>query len=54
MNVKRLMERFDEISRYLAILGGWPVLGLSVLIGIDVVGRKVFNISDHINTDQNR
>ena len=45
MSVKRLMERLDEVSRYLAIIGGWPVLGLSVLIGVDVVGRKLFNFS---------
>jgi TRAP-type C4-dicarboxylate transport system permease small subunit len=45
MRVKRLVETLDRGSKYLAILGGWPVLGLSVLIGVDVVGRKLFNLS---------
>jgi TRAP-type C4-dicarboxylate transport system permease small subunit len=43
--LQRLMEVTDRGSRYLAILGGWPVLGLSVMIGIDVVGRKLLNVS---------
>ncbi len=45
MGIKRLMDGFDRVSRILAIAGGWPVLGLSVLIGVDVAGRKLFNLS---------
>ncbi|RPJ05974.1 MAG: TRAP transporter small permease [Deltaproteobacteria bacterium] len=45
MVINRLMEGFDRISRTLAIIGGWPVLGLSLLIGVDVIGRKLFNLS---------
>ncbi len=45
MSSKQLVDFFDRVSRYLAILGGWPVLGLSFLIGVDVIGRKLFNLS---------
>ena len=41
----RLMDLTDRGSRYLAIAGGWPVLLLSVMIGVDVVGRKLMNLS---------
>ncbi|MBD3305013.1 TRAP transporter small permease subunit [candidate division KSB3 bacterium] len=45
MNLQRVTVIFDQISRYFAIVGGWAFLGLSVYIGIDVVGRKLFNLS---------
>lgn len=45
MSLGRLTEKFDGLSRYLAIAGGWPVIGLAILIGIDVVLRKLFNLS---------
>jgi TRAP-type C4-dicarboxylate transport system permease small subunit len=45
MSLKRTIGIFDEISRYFAVVGGWAFLGLSVYIGIDVVGRKLFSIS---------
>lgn len=45
MNLKKTMESFDGISRYFAVAGGWALLGLSVLIGVDVIGRKLFNFS---------
>lgn len=43
--LQRLMDLTDRGSRYLAIIGGWPLLGLSVMIGVDVVGRKLLNLS---------
>jgi TRAP-type C4-dicarboxylate transport system permease small subunit len=45
MSLKRFMEILDQISRYLAMGGGWVVLGLALLIAIDVILRKVFNLS---------
>lgn len=42
MSIKGLTETFDGISRYFSIAGGWALLGLSLLIGIDVIGRKFF------------
>ncbi len=45
MSLQRIMEAFDRWSRPLAVIGGWSVLGLSVLVGVDVVGRKLINLS---------
>jgi TRAP-type C4-dicarboxylate transport system permease small subunit len=45
MALQQTVSRFDRFSRFLAILGGWALLGLSVYIGIDVVGRKLFSLS---------
>jgi TRAP-type C4-dicarboxylate transport system permease small subunit len=45
MTLKRTMESFDGISRYFSIAGGWALFGLSFLIAVDVVGRKLFNTS---------
>ncbi|MDF1594062.1 MAG: TRAP transporter small permease [Desulfobacterales bacterium] len=45
MNLRRMIERFDGASRFFAITAGWALLGLSVYIGIDVVGRKLLNIT---------
>ncbi len=45
MSLNRLMDSFDALSRYFSIAGGWALLGLSVLVGIDVIGRKLFTIS---------
>jgi TRAP-type C4-dicarboxylate transport system permease small subunit len=45
MSLGRLTEIFDGLSRYLAIAAGWPLLGLAILIGIDVILRKFFNLS---------
>ncbi len=45
MKIRTMIERFDSISRVFAIMAGWALLGLSVFIGIDVIGRKLFNIS---------
>jgi len=35
----------DKISRYLAIACGWLLIGLSILIAVDVIGRKLFAFS---------
>lgn len=45
MNLKTVTEGVDTISRNLAILSGWTLLGLSLYIGVDVAGRKLFNLS---------
>jgi TRAP-type C4-dicarboxylate transport system permease small subunit len=45
MKLRAINERFDSASRFFAILSGWALLGLSVFIGIDVISRKLFNIS---------
>jgi len=45
MTLKKTMESIDGISRYFSIAGGWALFGLSVLIAVDVVGRKLFNFS---------
>ncbi len=45
MSLQRIMEGFDRWSRPLAVIGGWSVLGLSVLVGVDVFGRKLINLS---------
>ena len=47
MSIKRLTECFDAISRSLSVAGGWALLALSLLVGIDVVGRQWFRISLH-------
>jgi TRAP-type C4-dicarboxylate transport system permease small subunit len=38
--LQRALQALDGASRPLAVLGGWFVLGLSFLIGVEVVGRK--------------
>ena len=45
MALKTTVGRFDRYSRTLAILGGWALLGLSLYVGIDVIGRKLFALS---------
>jgi TRAP-type C4-dicarboxylate transport system permease small subunit len=40
-----MIERFDGVSRIFAIVAGWALLGLSVFIGVDVIGRKLFDFS---------
>ncbi len=45
MSLHKLMEFLDRGSRPLAVIGGWSVLGLSVLVGVDVFGRKLINLS---------
>jgi TRAP-type C4-dicarboxylate transport system permease small subunit len=37
---QRVIRALDDVSRPLAVIGGWFVLGLSILIGLEVVGRK--------------
>jgi TRAP-type C4-dicarboxylate transport system permease small subunit len=43
--MRKLRQLFDNISRVFAIVAGWALLGLSIFIGIDVVGRKSFNFT---------
>jgi TRAP-type C4-dicarboxylate transport system permease small subunit len=45
MGLRGLTQAFDRTSQTFAVAGGWALLGLSVLVGIDVIGRKLFNIS---------
>ncbi|MBE0584685.1 MAG: TRAP transporter small permease [Desulfofustis sp.] len=45
MALKKTVGLFDRYSRTLAILGGWALLGLSLYVGIDVIGRKLFALS---------
>jgi TRAP-type C4-dicarboxylate transport system permease small subunit len=37
---QRVICALDDVSRPLAVVGGWFVLGLSILIGLEVVARK--------------
>lgn len=45
MNLRHIVERFDGASRFFVIVAGWALLGLSIYIGLDVIGRKLFNIT---------
>lgn len=45
MMLKKIIGLFDKCSRYFAIAGGWALVGLSLYIGVDVIGRKVFTLS---------
>ena len=45
MDHQRLDRVISQTTRVFAIAGGWALLGLSILIGMDVIGRKLFNIS---------
>ena len=40
-----VIETFDKCSRYFAIAGGWALAILSLYIGADVIGRKLFAFS---------
>ncbi|MBW1691158.1 MAG: TRAP transporter small permease [Deltaproteobacteria bacterium] len=44
MALKRVLEGCERLSKFFAIIVGWALLCLSLLIGIDVVGRKLFNV----------
>ena len=39
------MRAIDGVARFFAILCGWGCFCLSILIGLDVVGRKLFHFS---------
>lgn len=45
MMLKKIIKTFDEYSKYFAIAGGWALVGLSLYIGVDVIGRKLFALS---------
>jgi TRAP-type C4-dicarboxylate transport system permease small subunit len=45
MNIKQLQESFDGVSRYFAIVAGWILLGLVLLVTLDVLTRKLFSMS---------
>lgn len=45
MILKRILDKFDIYSKHAAIAGGWALVALSLYIGIDVVGRKLFSLS---------
>ena len=45
MELSRILSSFDKVSEFGAIASGWALLGLSFLVGIDVVCRKIFNLS---------
>lgn len=41
----RVLRPLEQVSRAGALLCGWALLGLSVLTGIEVVGRRFFGFS---------
>lgn len=45
MALRHFVECFDGASRFFVIVAGWALLGLSVYIGLDVIGRKLLNIT---------